>query len=451
MSARSRPLARAPSVTAGLIGALTVAAVVISLLVWIARGMADMPVSFGRTPLGVLGLVLSPIFYAAVGGILASRQPKNIIGWLLLAIGVALGMMLPVNLLVAAAHESLQPASDAVMWVAWVRTVFGTPVVLTAAVIAVQLFPDGAPFAPRWRAGIWLGLLAGGLLLITTAGDPVGLITYPSILNPLALPYETRGPVAVLRTLSVIGILLASGVAIASLWLRYRRGDEILRAQLRWIVLAVAVTVMAAVPFVVARYVLRVDDPTGELLAAVAQIGACAFPLAAAFAISRYRLFDIDAVISRTLVYLPLMAVLGGMSAAAIAIFQRLFVAVTGSESDAAIVLTILVVASVFAPVRKSLESIVDRRFAGLPAPVTVAKSAEAMAAEAAAPASRANHPVPGGAVQRMHLASVDAEDAVDCPLGSGRRLRDCLQCPYLVAVGDIPDLTIICDPPLGA
>ena len=94
-----------------------------------------MPVSFGRTPLGVLGLVLSPIFYAAIGGILASRQPNNIIGWLLLAIGVALGTMLPVNLLVTAAHESLQPAGDAVVWAAWVRTVFGTPVVLTAAAL----------------------------------------------------------------------------------------------------------------------------------------------------------------------------------------------------------------------------------------------------------------------------------------------------------------------------
>ena len=57
----------------------------------------------------------------------------------------------------------------------------------------------------------------------------------------------------------------------------------------------------------------------------------------------------------------------------------------------------------------------------------------------------------PAAGLQRMQLASVDAKDAVDCPLGSGRRLRDCLQCPYLVALGDASELTIVCDPPLSA
>ena len=246
-----------------------------------------------------------------------------------------------------------------------------------------------------------------------------------------------------------MGILAAAGIAIASLWLRYRRGDAILRAQLRWIVLAVSLTVAAAVPFVVARYVLRVTDSTGELLSALAQVGSCAFPLAAAFAISRYRLFDVGVVIGRTLVYLPMMAVLGGMHTSGIALFQRIFVAVTGSESDAAIVLTVLVVGSVFTPLRRSLESVVDRRFASS---VMRGKRSAVRRGEAQAEMERPALEVEGPrAIGRVHLARVAADDSVSCPLRADRKLRDCLHCPHLRAIGDQAELTIVCSPPLAA
>jgi hypothetical protein len=437
---------RSRRIAATAIAGLTIAAVVISLLLWIARGMADLPVSFGRTPVGVLGLVLSPVFYAAMGGILAGRLPGNPIGWLFLVMGASLGMMLPVNLLVAGAHESLEAASPAVVWAAWTRTTFGTPVVLAAAVIAVQLFPDGRAVSRRWRAGLWLGGVSGSLLLAATAFDPVGLVTYPSIPNPLALPYGTRDLLIALRSAAVAGLLLSAVIAIASLWLRYQRGDPILRAQLRWILLAVVLTVLTAVPFVIARYVLRVTDATGEMLSAVAQIGSCAFPLAAAFAISRYRLFDIDVVIGRTLVYLPMMAVLGGLYTAGIALFQRIFVAVTGSESDAAIVLTILVVATVFTPLRRSLEALVHRRFAGseVDVPTTNARpTTELPAAVAEGVRLDGGSPLP-----TMHVAQVRADDGVDCPLRPQCTLRDCVRCRYLRAIGDGPELTIVCAPP---
>jgi hypothetical protein len=442
---------RLAALVAAVIAGATVAGVVVSLLVWIAKGMADMPVSFGRTPVGVLGLVLSPIFYAAVGGILAARLPRNPIGWLFLLMGAALGMMLPVNLVVATAHESLHSAAPSVVWVAWVRTAFGTPVVLGAAVVAVQLFPHGAPLPGRWKLGPWLGGSASALLLLATAFDPMGLITYPSIPNPMALPYGLRDVVGLIRAVAVAMILASAGVAVASLWLRYRQGAAILRAQLRWIVLAVALTVAAAVPFVIARYVLRVTDSTGEILAAIAQLGSCAFPLAAAFAISKYRLFDVDVVIGRTLVYLPLMAVLGGMYTSGIALFQRVFVAVTGSESDAAIVLTILVVGSVFTPLRRSLESVVDRRFSGGASGrrrrAGEGDEAEGLAA-LAAPGASLTSGEGAHSIGRVHLARVAADDTVRCPLRPAARIRDCLACPYLRAVADDPQLTIVCSPP---
>ena len=438
-----------PTVAAALIGGLVVATVTLSLLVWIGRGMASMPVSFGSTPVGVLGLVLSPICYAAVGGTLAARLPANPIGWLLLLIGVALGGMLPVNLLVAVAHESLRPASSFVVWIAWARTTFGTPVVLATVVVVLQIFPDGRPLVGRWRLGFWAAIAAGVLMMGTTAVDPIGLITYPSIANPLALPYALHDVVGGLRTVGVLAVIATAGVALAALWHRYRRGDAICRAQLRWIILAAAIGVAGATPFVFARYVLRVTDTTGELLSAIAQIGSCAFPLAAAFAISRYRLFDVDVVIGRTLVYLPLMAILGGMYTSAIALFQRIFVAVTGSESDAAIVLTILVVGSVFTPLRGSLERAVDRRFSGVK-----------LDAESSEPHSSLQHGSTGGGalpldqvalnrrVDRVHVGAISSDGNVECPLRSNVRVQDCLRCPYLQAFGDGPYRTVVCHPP---
>lgn len=418
-----RPVATFWRLLALAIAAATVVVVLGSLLVWIARGMTAMPVSFGRSPVGVLGLVVSPICYAAIGGILASRLPRNPIGWLFLAIGAALGIMLPVNLVVTIAHEALRPASATVVWLAWGRTTFGTPVVLTASVLGVLLFPDGRWPAPRWRWAGWLAVASGLALLGTTAVDPVGLITYPSLANPMAAPYTSRAVIDAVRTVAVGGLVVGAVLAVAAIAHRHRLSDDLGRAQLRWIVLAVAVCVAAAVPFVVARYVLRVTDATGELLAVVAQLGACAFPLAAAIAISRYRLFDIDVLIGRSLVYLPLMAALGGMYTAGIALFQRVFVAVTGSESEVAVVLTILVVAAAFTPVRKALEGVVDRRFAGRTGPATEIR---------APPAT-------------VTVRAVDDQDRVDCPLGTGRILRDCLSCPRLVAVTAVPSFGIVC------
>jgi hypothetical protein len=430
--------ARPLTIVAIALAGLTVATVVVSMLVWLARGMTEMPVSFGSSPVGVLGLVISPICYAAVGGILASRLPANPIGWLFIAMGVALGMMLPVNLAVTAAHEALHPAGALLTWIAWVRTTFGTPVVLTAAVVAVLLFPDGSLIGPRWRVVVWIVVGAGVVLLASAALDPVGLVTYPSLSNPLALPYDLKGIVGWGRTGAATILVGGGAMAVASVWQRYQSGDAVCRAQLRWIVVAVAISVTAAVPFVVARYVLRVTEPIGELLAAAAQIGACAFPLAAAFAISRYRLFDIDVLIGRSLVYLPLMAVLGGMYTAGIALFQRVFVAITGSESELAVIVTILVVASAFTPVRRALEGIVDRRFAG-------------RTAHPAPSAPAAVTPVPSiGRPPPMHaqLLGIDEDGRVACPLRPRCTLRDCLRCEHLVAFVDDPDLHVVCDVP---
>ena len=170
--------------------------------------------------------------------------------------------------------------------------------------------------------------------------------------------------------LAVVGVVIAA----ASIAVRYQRADTEARAQVRWIAVAVLLLAGAGLPFLVARYALNMDYATGETLLAIALAAGCFLPIAAAVAITRYRLYNIDSLINRALVYIPLTGILGGLYAAGVALFQRIFVTLTGDKSDAAIVLATLVLASLFTPIKNWLQTFVDKRFK----PATTAEPAPA-------------------------------------------------------------------------
>jgi len=342
--------------------------------------------------------------------------------------------MLPVNLIVAAAHQALRPAPPEVVTVAWLRNTFGTPVVITVLVLAGALFPTGRPIGRAWWAGIWLTLIAGALLATSAALDPLGLVSYPSLPNPTAVGPDFAPAVSGLRSLGVALLIVCAGAAVASLAIRYRRGDPLTRAQLRWVMFAAAIAALATVPFLLSRYLVPVSEELGEHLAAAAQIGSSTFPIATAVAISRYRLFDLDVLLGRTLVYVPLTAILGGLYTASIALFQRVFVALTGETSDTAIVLTVLVVAATFTPVRKALEGLVERRF----------KPPELWGQEP----ERGPQPPAASALTPSILVAVGPDGSVDCPIRGTVNVSRCLGCAYLRAVVTDPGTGVVCSPP---
>lgn len=442
---------RARRVVAGALAIAIVGVTLLALLLWVADGMRPMPVTYGRSALGVLGLIFAPICYAAIGWLLATRVSGNPIGWLFLVAGAAVSSMLPVNLAVAGALEALRPASAGVVVAAWGRTVFSVPVMLSVLITAALIFPNGRPLPGRWRIGPWAALAAGVLLALATALDPRGLATYPAIPNPTALPYGWIPAVTVLRVTAVALAVASLAAAVGSLWTRYRSGDAISRAQLRWIMLGVGIAAVLVVPYLAIRYVTIVSNELGEFLAAAAQLGSCAFPVTAAFAISRYRLYEVDMLIGRTLVYLPLSAALGGLYTAGIALFQRIFVAVTGETSDIAIVMTILMVATAFTPMRKWLESVVDRRFPAQAAPSPAAGEhgpanvPPGPRAEVATATTARTTPLAPASVAMARLVPVGPSGSVACPLGVERNLAYCMTCPQFVAVARQPSLTVVC------
>ena len=306
--------------------------------------------------------------FGSVGALIAARRPENRVGWVLILVSVLTGVQGVVDqypILAAAAVPPL-PAGDLITWIStWIWVISAVPFMCFVPLI----FPDGRLLSPRWRWAVWLAFAAiavqvGSIILAT---EPLGPV--PATTNT-ALYFELAGPrVAAGYLFQVVAI----GVAATSMVIRYRRarGDE--RQQIKWVAYAVAFIPPAAavgmLPIFIGQFVL---------------VASGAFAAAAiAIAILRYRLYEIDLIINRTLVYGALSAILAGVYTASITLSQRLFTAITGERSDAAIVLTTLIVAATFTPLKTRLQAIVDARLKSAQPVVATATPAASAASDA--------------------------------------------------------------------
>ncbi len=338
------------------------------LILWGGLGFPPMPLSFVRGPLGVLEITAIAVIYTSIGAFLCIRLPGHIVGWSLLTIGVGVGLHLPASLLLGQAIGGFHPIPMPVLWFAWLLTATVVPLAVSLIILLVLVLPDGLLPSRRWRTVVRT-TIAGFLLLAGgTAVNPHGLIWFPTLPNPLAVPQDVD-PVAVLMRLAGVSFLLV-GLALAAVCLvtRYQRGDEETRAQLRWIVGGTVFWALSLMPLLVVRYVLGAGDAIGSVTVHVATLGTLTVPITIFIATTRNHLFGVDAIVSRTLVYVPLMGICGGIYAAAVALAQRAFVEMTGNTSDIAIVLATLLMAGAITPVRRALEAGVERLMAHAPA-----------------------------------------------------------------------------------
>ncbi len=181
-----------------------------------------------------------------LGALLAAHRHQSPIGWLLLAIGVWVSLLPPVNLLVAEAYEVFRPVPPGTLFAAWLLSSLMLPLGTALLVMVVLLFPDGRTPSRRWWAAAVVSLLGMALVGVAAALSPEGLVWFPSLPNPAS------APASVARFLEVVRItgmsLMLAGVVFSALCLgtRYRHGDEQVRRQLRWIVVGVAVLARAA-------------------------------------------------------------------------------------------------------------------------------------------------------------------------------------------------------------
>jgi hypothetical protein len=296
-------------------------------------------------------VVLAAVSAATVGAVVASRRPRHPVGWLLLATGLTMAADLGVNGYVRYGLVTRPGSLPGASYLAGVS--FGIFLVwISLAGFVLLLTPTGSLPSPRWRW--WARVAAAGpvLELLSAAIDPQPLYPeHPEVGNPLAVPILPSVQVGIAG--GVI-ILVSIAVAAVSLVLRYRRARGVERLQLRW--LAFAAGLAAGLLAVAVAAGLAGRD--GLVLAALATMVSL-LPLATGAAILRYRLYDLDRIISRTVAYGLLTLLLAGAYGVVALALGR----VLGRGSSLAVAAATLAVAAVFDPARRRLQRVVDRRF----------------------------------------------------------------------------------------
>jgi hypothetical protein len=302
---------------------------------------------------GIVALVL-----ATVGALVASRRPENPIGWILLGVAVAIclgGGFADGYAVYGLLNEpGSLPAARLFAWLAHF-VIEGGGLLLGSFVIVMLLFPDGRPPSGRWRPLVWLVALAAVVSQLAAAFGTEDLPAFPGVRNPLRIGFAE----SVLQAAGdwlILLFLVTSLAAAASLVVRFRRSRGVARQQLKWIVGAgvfLAVT-SASGPFWW-LVVPTVGEVVWPLLFAVAL---AAIPVAVGIAILRYRLYDIDRIVNRALVYGVLTVLLAAVYAG-VAVGLGTLV----GQSSLVVAASTLLVAALFRPARRWVQGLIDRRF----------------------------------------------------------------------------------------
>ena len=323
------------------------------------------PLPPGREPILPLIAVTEVLLlaYGTVGALVASRRPGNAIGWIFCAVGLALAVASAASGYADYGLYAGRAAVPAPELAAWLSVWLNIVVLFVAPCLLFLLFPDGRPPSPRWRPVIWLVALTGCGTFFTLAFSPGELdqYTYPGLPNPLGVGGGAGEALAAIEGPGNGILPVAVLVTISSMIVRFRRSSGRERLQLKWVAYTAALT---AASFLVS---FMLPEPVPQTLQdAVFFLGVAAFaaiPVAAGVAILRHRLYDIDVLINRTLVYGSLTLSLTAVYVGAVVSLQRLFRALTGQESQLAVVASTLMIAALFGPLRRRVQGFIDRRF----------------------------------------------------------------------------------------
>jgi hypothetical protein len=336
---------------------LAVLAVGLALAVFVLGSRGDRRFFFeiGLIP---LAFVANVVLFPVMGALIVQRRPTTRVAWLMIALGIGIGLGL-VTYAYGVVGQPPAPPLPFALPALVISQIFFVPSIGAATTWILLLYPTDHLIGPRWRVVGWVAVifsLVYGALSLVKPGE-LDRDALPGLLNPIGLGAESAD--AVDRALSVLNAFGLGALLTASLSLvvRYRSAEPLVAAQIRWLALVAAVGVVSFGISVL---------PLGEISDVPFGLGLALFacmPIAIGIAITRYRLYDIDRLINRALVYGSLTAILAGVFTAGIGLAQRLFVNMTGEKSDAAIVGTTLVVATLYAPLRKRLEAVVDRWF----------------------------------------------------------------------------------------
>jgi len=280
--------------------------------------------------------------FVSAGCLIVYRVPANLVGWLLTAEALAFAVGVSADALTSAERDAI--------WadlVGWLGDLFWAPMIaLLIALLAV--FPTGRALTRRWRVDVWSAV---GFVVLALAANGFGPLMDEGLPNPFAVPAiaQLAEPAGALA-----GFLLLVGVVfgIASLVDRFRRAGASERQQIKWFVFAAFLLPPALV----------ISDATQQsgLGPWVLGLAMLALPISIAIAILRYRLYEIDRIINRTVVYGVVVGLLAALFAGGVFLLRGVL---PGQQSDLAVAASTLGVAALFNPLRHRIQGLVDRRF----------------------------------------------------------------------------------------
>jgi hypothetical protein len=346
--------ARAASQLAWALCALSLALTALSLLL-LALNLSHPDVHLYNWWLENTAMAVS---FSIVGAIIASRLPASPLGWLYCAaasiIAVAyLSAEYAIYALLARPHSL--PAGEALAWLAswaWILSI-------GCIVLSLLLFPNGRLAGKRWRWLAWLSVLLTIVGALWAALSPGAIANLGSIRNPLGIEGLARG----YNPVQTIMPALLFVAAVSTLGLRLRRTRGIEHQQIKWPAFILLVGAGGSILYDTAiseAIGLRWLEWVGYVVVITALVG---FPISIGIAIVRYRLYEIDIIINRALVYGSHTATLIVLYFGGIVVLQRVFVLLTGQQSTLAVVASTLLIAALFSPLRRTIQSFIDRRF----------------------------------------------------------------------------------------
>jgi hypothetical protein len=307
---------------------------------------------------GIVNFAIWTVSFSVVGALIASQRPKNPIGWIFLADGFCYGLLSAGDQYAVYALLTNPGALPLGAEASWLGQWIWAPGLGLSLVFLPLLFPDGHPPSHRWRLVGWLGGLFIGLTVVSST-----ILLWPE--RGPALLTGDESPSHVVRVLVdfiALPMLFVAGLgAVVSLFVRFRRARGVERQQIKWFASAAALTLVWILVF--GESTLR--GLPGVIVDLSALLVIPSIPIATGIAILRYRLYDIDRIINRTLVYGSLTAALALVYLGGVATTQAIFRALTGQEEQPqlAVVVSTLVIAALFMPLRRRIQSFIDRRF----------------------------------------------------------------------------------------
>jgi hypothetical protein len=308
-----------------------------------------------EVPLFDAPLTIIPPTFATLGALISARRPGNVMGWIFLATGILGGVQIFSGQYATVALANDGPVLPGGAIAAW-SAMLAQNSFPVSILFLVLLFPDGMLPSRRWRPLAW----AMGVFLATTlvvgALSPGSFPEFPSASNPFGV--EGAKPSASVLVAGQLGGLACVIATLLSLIVRfyYAHGEE--RLQLKWFTYAAVVGL--STPLLLNSLVPAVFQMVGQV---AWTLGFLSLPVSAGVAILKYRLYEIDLIINRTLVYGPLTAMLIALYFGGVVVLQYAFRALTGSGSQLAIVASTLVIAAVFNPLRRRIQRFIDQSF----------------------------------------------------------------------------------------